>query len=1172
MEYETLVKTYQKLNQREHVLKVPWRYVGSVKPVTEPQHVFDDNSQRIVRRIITYVPGLYKIFDEILVNAADNAQRDPKGQTMIKVWINSETGEIKVWNNGQGIPVQIHPKHKVYVPELIFGFMNSGSNFSEETSKVTGGRHGEGAKLVIILSKRATVETSHAASGKRFEQTFTANMTERTKPRIRKALKNDYTCITFQPDFQRFGVKGLDADTLALFKKRVYDLAGCNSRLRIYFNDTLIRVSNFKQYATLYYVKGEEPKPMPYHSVVDEAGLRRWEVIVVPSSGVELEHVSFANSIHTSRGGRHVQHVLYGIIKHLHAKAKAKFKNLDVRPTHVRNRIRVFINALIDNPEFDSQTKETLQSLVKEFGSTFSPGDKFLEKVMRTGILDSIGLAARKKAQKALSKASGRKRSRLTGIAKLEDANHAGGRYAHTCTLILTEGDSAKALAMAGLHAVPNGKDKYGVFPLRGKLLNVRDASAAQLLKNAEIQAIIKILGMRIGHTHTDTKTLRYGHVMIMTDQDVDGFHIKALVLNFFEKLWPSLLQVPGFVTEFITPLVRCRRRNEVKDFYNQPSFERWYKVVSKANSDATGAGEQTAGRGKQWHIKYYKGLGTSDNQEAKEYFGALQQHKKTFVMPDQAKTAEYISLAFSKGRADDRKTWIQAYDPSDTRAVSLTQSTINLEDFIDHDLRQFSIADCDRSLPSVMDGLKTSQRKILYACLKRNLKSELKVAQLSGYVTEHSAYHHGEASVQQTITGMAQTFTFANNLNLLKPCGQYGTREMGGKDAASARYISTHLTPIVPTLFNPLDAGLLRYKTEDNMQVEPDYYLPVIPFVLVNGVGGIGTGFSATFPASNPSDVSANVRRALRDQSLQPMVPWYRGFRGRIVQDTKETFRYHVHGVWERTKTGVIVRELPYRMWTTKYTQFLEKAMVNATNKGLNIEDYRKLGGTRSENVIALAIDSKQLVDEPDDNTVSKLLNLHNSILTSNMNAFDAQGRIRRFDTACDIIRYYVPFRLKAYGDRKTLLLKALDDAMVRIRNVWRFLGEICKGTFQFARRTKAAMETELAQKKYAKLPAYDYLLNKPFYSASEEKLKALEAQLKAKQAERDALATRTPTQLWLSDLDAFDSAWQQHCVALEKAEAHMPSTMKKIAVVRKRKRKRTSKSVPAAKRRKQK
>lgn len=1132
MDDATLAKTYQKLEQHEHVLKLPWMYVGSVKPITEKQHVFDEATQRIVYREITYVPGLYKIFDEILVNASDNKQRDQE-QTMIKVDLNAESGEVRVWNNGSGIPVKLHPKHGVYIPELIFGSLNSGSNFDDDTTKVTGGRHGLGAKLTNILSTEFKVDTSSTLTGKRFEQTFRRNMTERDKPRIRKALKRDYTCVTFRPDFARFGgLRGFDTDTLALFKKRVYDIAGCNSDLNVSLNGKLIKISSFKQYAMLYYPPGAAPKPVPLLQQHDTQGRCRWEVIVLPSrSGTEFEQVSFVNAIHTSRGGRHVTHVLSPVLKYLHEKAKQKYRTLAVKPAHVRNRVCVFINALINNPEFDSQTKETLRSVVRDFGTTFTPDKEFLARILKTNVLDGIGLAALEKAQQQLNKTSGKKRKRVN-VPKLVDANEAGGRNAAKCTLILTEGDSAKALALAGLAVTRGGADYYGVFPLRGKLLNVRDASMSKIASNAEVNAINTIMGLQMGHKYTSVATLRYGCLMIMADQDVDGFHIKALVINYIQHFWPELAQQDGFLSEFITPLVRCRRKtNETPlDFFNEPSFRAWYECRVRE------------GNAKQWHIKYYKGLGTSTNREAKEYFSNIHKHKRMFKMDAPERVNSLLNMTFSKANANARKTWLQAYNPK----VAITtreqsggdEGEVVFHEFIDNEFRLFGLADCERTLPNVMDGLKVSQRKILYACRKRNLTRDLKVAQLSGYVTEHSGYHHGEVSMQQAITNMAQTFMWSNNVNLLEPSGQFGQRNQGGKDAASARYIETHLTPIASVLFDARDNALLSYCVEDNMQVEPHNYMPVLPYVLFNGHRGIATGFSVNVPAYNPRDVMANVKRALEETPLIPMLPWFRGFTGHIERDGKNPHKYHSHGVWQRTESGVLITELPYGVWTESYEEFLKKCMDATTpdtpTAVLRVDDYARLSAGVSSNAVCIRVHSKQIGACDDDATVTKWLKLSNAVIrTSNMNLYDADGAIRKFTSPEEIIEYYVPRRLTMYVRRREHCLTVMREAMTRIENEWRFLGEVCSGTFRFQKRSKAEMEVELDEKKYMRLGAklnYAYLIKKPLYAASTEKMAQLNALLMQKKVEYEALQNETPTSLWLRDLAQFEEALQAH------------------------------------------
>lgn len=280
----------------------------------------------------------------------------------------------------------------------------------------------------------------------------------------------------------------------------------------------------------------------------------------------------------------------------------------------------------------------------------------------------------------------GKKKLKLTGIPKLEDANDAGSRNAEQCTIILTEGDSAKSLALAGIEVV--GRDKYGVFPLKGKFLNVREAGNKQIMENAEITNLIKILGIQIGKKYTDVSSLRYGKIMIMTDQDHDGSHIKGLLINFIHHFWPALLEMNGFLREFVTPILKCTKGNEVHSFFTIPEYENW------AN-----------GRNlKGYKIKYYKGLGTSTTKEAKEYFSALEDHVIDFVYEDST-DFEAIDLAFNKKKADARKEWLKTYRPE--TFVDHSIKFLRYSDFINKELIMFSIADCARSIPSLCDGLK---------------------------------------------------------------------------------------------------------------------------------------------------------------------------------------------------------------------------------------------------------------------------------------------------------------------------------------------------------------------------------------------------------------------------------------------------------------------------------
>jgi DNA topoisomerase-2 len=365
-------------------------------------------------------------------------------------------------------------------------------------------------------------------------------MSQRSEPEIKKHSGSDFTCITFKPDLAKFQMATLNPDIVALMSKRVFDLAGTTfstgAKLSLFLNGTKLSINNFQQYLGMF--EGL-PEPCAFERVGD-----RWEIGVGISDG-SFQQVSFVNSICTMKGGQHVNYIVDQITQKLAAVVKKKNKGDEVKPAHIKNHLAVFVNALIVNPAFDSQTKENMTTKSSSFGSTCLLSDKFLKKIENSGVIDNILSWAKFKQTAELKKKGGGSKSIKLLIPKLDDANYAGHKTkGRDCTIILTEGDSAKALAISGLSVI--GRDYYGVFPLKGKLLNVREAPHAQITKNEEIINIAKILGLSFGKEYHDTSSLRYGHLMIMTDQDHDGSHIKGLLINFLHHFWPSLLQIDG--------------------------------------------------------------------------------------------------------------------------------------------------------------------------------------------------------------------------------------------------------------------------------------------------------------------------------------------------------------------------------------------------------------------------------------------------------------------------------------------------------------------------------------------------------------------------------------------------------------------------------------------------
>jgi DNA topoisomerase-2 len=624
----------------------------------------------------------------------------------------------------------------------------------------TGGRHGYGAKLANIFSKSFTVETADSSQKLRYRQTWYDNMTRSTEPEITQlnSKGNDFTSVSFVPDMPRLtgdsNAVAIDEQDYAIMCRRVIDCAGCAAgKLQVMLNGQDVSLKSYADYTNMYR-KDDAPK-MCFTNINS-----LWTVGVGLSESNSFDSVSFVNGMATPRGGTHVNAIVYQVTKRIQEKVSKIDQNLaeTVTPGLIRRNLFVSCNTLIENPSFDSQMKEYLTSNPNSFGGSYTLSERFLNGLVQAeedggpGIIEEVIRVARGRQQANLLKQVGGKKSKrqLLSIPKLEDAHHAGSNKSINCTLVLTEGDSAKALAVAGLEVI--GRKQFGVFPLRGKFLNVRHASVDQLANNAEVKALISILGLDFDKeydTLAQRKELRYGHVMLMTDQDTDGSHIKGLVINFFRHFWPKVLKPAvdepldkPFLSSFVTPLLKVVRKGnkETHSFYSMAEYNAWRASLSSPEEL------------KQWNIKYYKGLGTSTPAEAKEYFSAFDKHHRPFLWNSE-QDGELLDKIFDKTRAVDRREWIaNEYDKEATVVPDPDRgNSVTYEDFVNKEMIHFSNADNIRSLPSAIDGLKPSQRKVLYACFKRKLKSEIKVAQLSGYCAEHTSYHHGEASLQAT-------------------------------------------------------------------------------------------------------------------------------------------------------------------------------------------------------------------------------------------------------------------------------------------------------------------------------------------------------------------------------------------------------------------------------------
>ena len=1131
---------YDKMTQREHILLRPDTYVGDIEPTIEKIWVF--NNGRMEKKELKYTPAFLKIFDEILVNSRDHSVNDQTCHT-IKVWYSKEEGSISVSNDGDsGIPVEEHPVHKVLVPSMIFGELLTSSNYDDTEQRTTGGRNGYGAKLVNIFSKEFTVEINDAKRKKHFVQTWRNNM-EVAEPPIVKALAKGIKSsvkITFYPDLAKFNLTELDEEHYQIFYRRTLDIAGTShSKLNVFFNDEKVPIQNFKEYVDLYYHGSEV-----YFDNTNPC----WSVgcLYLPDSSSEV--ISFVNGISTSRGGTHVNYITDAIIKKIiNDFIKKKEKEAKVTPLQVRDNLVFFINSVIINPAFSSQTKDTLTTKVDKFGSKYEPSDAFIKKISKSGIVEQMIDLAKFKEDSSLKKNDGKKQVKIKGIPKLEDANKAGTKDSYKCSLILTEGDSAKTFAMAGLNKV--GRDYFGVFPLKGKLLNVREASNSVLMGNEEITHLKQILGLKHRENYIEDekfKTLRYGRVIILTDQDVDGSHIKGLIINMLHYLWPSLLVRPNFVASLSTPIIKAFKGKEVLVFYNLTEYEEW----------------RSTDQAKGWTTKYYKGLGTSKSDEAQEYFediedklihyfwdGAIQnlvsgeapseplleaqedddssqqQEEEAGTETDIQATDDNTSilLAFDKERANDRKKWLMSYDRN--QILTYEQKKIRYHDFIHKDLKHFSNYDNQRSIPSVIDGFKPSQRKILYGALERGLdKEEVKVVQLAGFVSDKAAYHHGEASLMGAIIGMAQDFVGSNNINILKPNGQFGARLKGGKDAASPRYIFTMLEDLTLKIFRREDLPILPKQYDDGQLIEPEFYAPIIPMILVNGTDGIGTGFSTKLPCYNPLEVIENVRFAIQKRNFKEMLPWWRDFKGEIKQvgDTK----FEISGVYAFEGNTAMITELPIGVWTSTYKEFLEKLLEDTPDKKKDAKKKKEkqLLGYTDNNTDCRVHFELELSSTKDFEKNFKMVKSYN---VSNIHLYSPEGRVKKYESVFKIIEDFYLVRREMYVIRRQHQLDILRNQLEVLNYKVIFILMVIEGRLKINNRKKSDIIVDLEKHQFPQLPTYDYLLGMPIYNLTYEKIEELKKQKGEKEAEYNRLEGLSVEDIWLNELDELETAY---------------------------------------------
>lgn len=996
------VTDYDKLSEIEHVLQRSDMYVGTTRPALTESLVYDDATGRVVEKQVMSSEALRQIFKEILANAADNILNTrhlgegtagradlarTRGVVPLRVTVTKTT--IQIDNGGEPIPVAPHGSSTStrinLLPTLVFGELRTSSNMSSDARRVGAGRNGIGAKAANIFSSRFVVSIDDPIRGQQYRGVWHNHMTltseEATPGFIHdgkewvavKARKKPYSgaprvSVEYDIDFSRFApLTEYTPDLIALFKRIVFDCS-FTTKIRVEFNGEVLDARAPTAFARAYYAPpGGDVRTLVWYDWAKRAdydaasgyGRGRDAIANAIASGaianmpaVELivvdaantGNLGFVNGLEVSMGvhiNAAVRAVSAAVLDALPSGARGTGA-VAVSASDVRGYLAVIANCHLPNPTFGSQTKTVLTGPTPPVSV---PSLLFKTAVSgpaesRWGVVRAVADVAAFRASRLVATTDAKRGTSRVLLEKGRDANLAGPRRNGNTTLFICEGDSA-ATTIEQRVRLTGGNDTNGVFPLRGKGLNVSSASAETQSRNVEIRVIKKLVGLVADADYSNPKTaqafLRYDRIVFAADQDIDGKHIRALLANFFAQ-WPSLFTT-GRVGYLATPLIRVTDRRSgapVARFFSEHRFTEWLARQPRGEVPQSLV------------VSYLKGLASSSTEMIREDLGTSPIIWLTY---DDAGAAA-LALSFDRKRVAERKEWIVAnvsreaddaaagrrapVDAETAAAAASSSSTTTskktssssdnntamtvvptgsrrLSDMLSVDLGEYWLNTLERAIPRI-DSFNHARRQAVFHALTHfhystsTDRAPVKVSHIAAAAAESLNYAHGEVSLANTYVGLAQDFCGSNNnIPILAAVGQFGTRMQNGKDAGAPRYIRTHLGKLAPLLFDPDSVGLIPQREVEGVKVEPLWVPSTLPLVVINGARGIATGFSTIIPPHHPIEVVdwvlARIRRlgggggggsggsGSSSSSVvvssppppPPPSPWFMRFRGRV-------------------------------------------------------------------------------------------------------------------------------------------------------------------------------------------------------------------------------------------------------------------------------------------------
>lgn len=437
---------------------------------------------------------------------------------------------------------------------------------------------------------------------------------------------------------------------------------------------------------------------------------------------------------------------------------------------------------------------------------------------------------------------------------------------------------------------------------------------------------------------------------------------------------------------------------------------------------------------------------------------------------------------------------------------------------YLDQDYRDYAIYVVEeRAIPSVIDGFKPTQRKVIFIADKvwrSGGEKPLKIFQLAGKVAAEAHYHHGDGSLNGAIVGMAQKFK--NSMPLLEEIGQFGS--LRSPEAGAPRYISTKLHKNFRLLY--MDFELLTPRYEEGSEIEPSYFLPIIPTVLLNGGSGIAVGFASNILNRNPIDLIDACLKVIDGKKFKEPSPWYYDFSGDCVNDSENHLSWVFKGKYEvKNTTTVDVTELPPSMTYEKFDTYLN-----------SLEDSRRIASydnnCKSNINYSLKFRREDLRTLQDSGRLSKFLKMEERE-SENFTVLDEHGNLKIFNSAGEIITYFVDFRLKYYIKRKEHLIKSISADLSLLSNKANFIKSIIDGKLKINNVPKKQIVLYLETADFDQINgSYNYLLQMPIHTLTKETYDDLLESVEKKKKELEIIKSKETSQMYRDDLQELRKA----------------------------------------------